>query len=75
MSVIQMPEDEAIPYLDELEKKVLAHWAETVETSPFMTELCDGTLSMDAIRTFYSNWGAFVPVINSLYTTQFYNNL
>ncbi|MEE8140795.1 MAG: hypothetical protein V3T66_07785, partial [Alphaproteobacteria bacterium] len=75
MKLIQMPEDEAVAYLDELEQKVLAHWAETVETSPFMTELGDGTLPMETIKTFYKNWGAFVPVINSLYMTQFYNNL
>lgn len=75
MKLIQMPEDEAVAYLDELEQKVLAHWAETVETSPFMTELGDGTLPMETIKTFYKNWGAFVPVINSLYMSQFYNNL
>jgi pyrroloquinoline quinone (PQQ) biosynthesis protein C len=75
MKIIQMPEDEAVTYLDELEQKVLAHWADKVETSPFMTELCDGTLPMESIKLFYKNWGAFVPVINSLYMTQFYNNL
>ncbi len=75
MKHIQMSENEAIPYFDELEKKIIAHWGETVETSPFMTELSEGKLSMDAIKLFYSNWGAFVPVINGLYMTQFYKNL
>ena len=75
MQVIQKPESEAETYLDELEQKVLAHWADTVETSPFMQELAQGSLPMETIKVFYSNWGAFVPVINSLYTTQFYNNL
>ncbi|MDX1483245.1 MAG: iron-containing redox enzyme family protein [Alphaproteobacteria bacterium] len=75
MAVIQMAEDKAEAYLDDMEQKVLAHWAETVETSQFMSELEAGTLPMESIRLFYSNWGAFVPVINSLYMTQFYNNL
>lgn len=72
---VTMPEDEAGPYLDKLEQRILARWADVVETSPFMEELTAGKLPMETIRLFYSNWGAFVPVINSLYVTQFYKHL
>ena len=75
MKIVKKSENEVGPYLDDLEKRINAHWQETVEATPFMTDLADGTLPMETIRAFYCNWGAFVPVINSLYTVQFYKHL
>lgn len=46
-----------------------------VETTRFMRELTAGTLKLETIQLFYKNWGAFVPVINSVYMLQFYRNL
>lgn len=75
MSLVKMSENEVGPYLENLQKKVEAHWDATVEKTPFMQELCAGKLPMKSIQEFYKNWGAFVPVINSLYTVQFYKHL
>jgi pyrroloquinoline quinone (PQQ) biosynthesis protein C len=75
MAMIKMPEKEIRPYLEGLQKKVEAHWDATVEQTKFMQELVEGKLPMETIKVFYSNWGAFVPVINSLYTVQFYKHL
>jgi pyrroloquinoline quinone (PQQ) biosynthesis protein C len=75
MATIKMSENEVRPYLDNLQKKVEAHWDATVEQTRFMRELVTGKLPMETIRVFYSNWGAFVPVINSVYMVQFYKHL
>jgi len=75
MGVIRMSENEVGSYIDDLQRRVESRWDETVEETRFMQELCDGSLPMETIRVFYTNWGAFVPVINSLYTVQFYKHL
>ena len=75
MSLVKMSQNEVRPYLDDLQKKVEARWDATVEKTRFMQELDAGTLPMETIRVFYSNWGAFVPVINSVYMVQFYKHL
>lgn len=58
-----------------LAKTVSESWNAKVETTPFMQELVVGKLPMKTIQEFYRNWGAFVPVINSIYTAQFYKHL
>lgn len=75
MTMIKKPEKEVRPYLEALQKKVEAHWQATVEQTAFMKELTAGTLPMKTIQMFYTNWGAFVPVINSLYMVQFHKHL
>lgn len=75
MNVVKMSENEVGPYLEDLQSKLEARWNATVEQTRFMTELEGGKLPMKTIQAFYSNWGAFVPVINSLYTVQFYKHL
>jgi hypothetical protein len=74
MAVLKMSENESKPYLDDLEQRIVDRWVEVVDSTPFMQELVAGTLPMESISTFYRNWGAFVPVINSLYTVQFHKN-
>jgi hypothetical protein len=65
MTIFKMPEKEIGPYLNELEKKVSEHWLNTVEQTAFMQDLVSGKLDMETLQLFYTNWGAFVPVINS----------
>ena len=40
-----------------------------------MDELREGKLKKETIQLFYKNWGSFVPVINSVYTSAFYKHL
>src|SRR3546814_14650948 len=40
-----------------------------------MRWLAVGKLPFKTIHEFYRNWGSFVPVINSIYTMQFYKHL
>ena len=70
-----MSEKEADALIASLARTVSERWAARVETTPFMRELAAGTLPMKTIQEFYRNWGAFVPVINSIYTMQFYKHL
>jgi pyrroloquinoline quinone (PQQ) biosynthesis protein C len=70
-----MSEKEADAKIAALTKLVNERWNATVETTPFMKELVAGKLPMKTIQAFYRNWGSFVPVINSIYTMQFYKHL
>jgi pyrroloquinoline quinone (PQQ) biosynthesis protein C len=75
MALVKMSKKEVGPYLEDLQKRVEARWEKTVEKTRFMRELDSGKLPLKTIQVFYTNWGAFVPVINSLYTVQFYKHL
>ncbi len=75
MTTLKISNKEVGPYLEDLQKRVEARWNKTVEKTRFMTDLEKGKLPLSTIQLFYSNWGAFVPVINSLYMVQFYKHL
>lgn len=70
-----MSAKEADAKIAALAKLVNESWNDVVETTPFMRELVTGKLPMKTIQEFYRNWGSFVPVINSIYTAQFYKHL
>jgi hypothetical protein len=59
----------------ELTAKLEKRWKETVDQTRFMDELREGKLKKETIQLYYKNWGAFVPVINSIYTSAFYKQL
>ncbi len=73
--MIRMTEKEAENLVTELTAKVNQRWKETVDKTRFMDELKEGKLKMESIKLFYQNWGAFVPVINSVYMASFYKHL
>ncbi len=73
--MIQLTERDAEELITELTTKVNQLWKETVEQTQFMDNLVGGRLKMESIKLFYQNWGAFVPVINSIYTSAFYKHL
>jgi len=73
--MIKMTERQAQELIADLETKLERRWKETVDRTQFMQELKEGKLKRESIRLFYQNWGAFVPVINSIYTSAFYKHL
>jgi pyrroloquinoline quinone (PQQ) biosynthesis protein C len=73
--MIRMSEKEAEKWVTELTAKVNQRWKETVDRTRLMQELREGKLKRETIKLFYQNWGAFVPVINSIYTAAFYKHL
>jgi hypothetical protein len=66
--VVKFNEKQAQNLLAELRAKIDRRWKETVDKTRFMEELKEGKLKKESLRLFYQNWGAFVPVINSVYT-------
>jgi pyrroloquinoline quinone (PQQ) biosynthesis protein C len=73
--MLQLSESEAKEFVAELVAKVNRRWNETVDKTRFMAELKEGKLKKETLRLFYKNWGSFVPVINSIYTSAFYKHL
>src|SRR3989337_1705912 len=73
--MIRMSEREAENWVTELTAKVNQRWQETGDRTRLMQELREGKLKRETIKLFYQNWGAFVPVINSIYTAAFYKHL
>ena len=73
--MLKMSESQATEYIAELAAKCAKRWKETVDKTKFMDELKEGKLKKETIQLFYKNWGAFVPVINSVYTSAFYKHL
>lgn len=71
----QFTERQAQNLIVELREKISRRWAETVDQTQFMRELKGGRLKRESLKLFYQNWGAFVPVINSIYTAAFYKHL
>jgi hypothetical protein len=74
-AMLKLNESQAKDYVAELATKCDKHWKRTVDKTKFMDELRAGTLKKETIELFYKNWGAFVPVINSVYTSAFYKHL
>lgn len=73
--MIRFTEGEADDLIAELTTKVNEQWKHTVDHTRFMEELEAGKLKMETIKLYYQNWGSFVPVINSIYTSTFYKHL
>src|SRR5262245_62028513 len=68
-------EREAKGFIAEKKAKRKSRWKQTVDRTRFMDELREGKLKKETIQLYYKNWGAFVPVINSIYTSAFYKHL
>ena len=68
-------EREAEDLIAEKKAKLERRWKQTVDRTRFMDELREGKLKKETIQLYYKNWGAFVPVINSIYTSAFYKHL
>ncbi len=73
--MLKLNEKEAENLMVELSAKIDRRWKETVDQTRFMQELVTGELKKETINLYYKNWGAFVPVINSVYMTAFYKHL
>jgi pyrroloquinoline quinone (PQQ) biosynthesis protein C len=73
--MLKFNESEAKELIAECAAKCEKRWLETVDKTRFMDELKEGKLKKQTIQLFYKNWGSFVPVINSVYTSAFYKHL
>jgi pyrroloquinoline quinone (PQQ) biosynthesis protein C len=73
--MLKYSEREAQNLIAELKEKLDKRWKDTVGNTRFMGELKEGRLKKETIQLFYKNWGSFVPVINSIYTSAFYKHL
>ena len=73
--MLKFNETQAKEFVAELAAKCDKRWKETVDKTRFMNELREGKLRKETIQLFYKNWGSFVPVINSVYTSAFYKHL
>src|SRR5437867_10831772 len=73
--MLKLTESQAQELIAELAAKLEKRWKETVDKTRFMDELREGKLKKETVQLYYKNWGAFVPVINSIYTSAFYKDL
>src|SRR5438094_10288543 len=73
--MLKLTESQAQELIAELAAKLEKRWKETVDRTRFMDELREGKLKKETIQLYYKNWGAFVQVINSIYTSGFYQHL
>ncbi len=73
--MIEMGQEQAEELMGDLAAKISKRWKGMVDQTRFMRELKEGKLKRESIKLFYQNWGAFVPVINSVYTAAFYKHL
>jgi pyrroloquinoline quinone (PQQ) biosynthesis protein C len=71
----QFTQPQAEEFVAECTAKLEKRWQETVDRTRFMEELKQGELKKETLQLFYRNWGSFVPVINSIYTSAFYKHL
>src|SRR5215510_1478109 len=73
--MFRFTEREAEGFIAEKKAKLESRWKQTVDKTRFMDELREGKLKKETIQLYYKNWGSFVPVINSVYTSAFYKHL
>jgi pyrroloquinoline quinone (PQQ) biosynthesis protein C len=66
---------EAAAFVEEHYRKVAQRWQERVTDAPFMQKLRSGTLSRDALRLFFQNWGAFTIEINTLECASYHKHI
>ena len=71
--MLKMNESQATEFVAELAAKCDRRWKQIVDRTKFMDELREGKLKKETLRLFYQNWGAFVPVINSVTPRLFTN--
>ena len=62
-------------YVNEHYRKVAARWRERVTDSPFMQQLRAGTLPLDALRTFFKNWGSYTIEINTVEAASYHKHI
>lgn len=70
-----MPEEEARQAVDRLYDAMFAECDARVTKSRFMVELGEGTLPVEAIRTFWLNWTGFVFEINNFIQVAYQRHL
>jgi pyrroloquinoline quinone (PQQ) biosynthesis protein C len=73
--MLKLNQSQATELIAEMAAKCDRRWQQTVNQTRFMNELREGKLKKETLQLFYKNWGAFVPVINSIYTSAFYKHL
>jgi pyrroloquinoline quinone (PQQ) biosynthesis protein C len=62
-------------YVNEHYRKVAARWRARVTDSPFMQQLRAGTLPMEALRTFFKNWGSYTIEINTVEAASYHKHI
>jgi pyrroloquinoline quinone (PQQ) biosynthesis protein C len=67
--------DQAGEYVNEHYRKVAARWRVRVTDSPFMQQLRAGTLPMEALRTFFKNWGSYTIEINTVEAASYHKHI
>jgi len=72
---VGMTSVEAKAYVDKSYRKVAGRWKEKVTGSPFMERLRSGTLSKEALRLFFKNWGSFTIEINTLEAASYHKHI
>jgi len=70
-----MSSAEARAYVDEFYRKVAKRWKERVADAPFMQRLKSGTLSRQALRIFFKNWGSYTIEINTLEAASYHKHI
>jgi pyrroloquinoline quinone (PQQ) biosynthesis protein C len=66
---------EASAFVEAHYRKVARRWHERVTDAPFMQKLRAGTLSRDALRLFFQNWGGFTIEINTLECASYHKHI
>ncbi|MGH7768678.1 MAG: iron-containing redox enzyme family protein [Candidatus Binatia bacterium] len=66
---------EAEAYVNEHYRIVAERWQERVTDAPFMQSLKTGTVSREALRMFFQNWGAFTIEINTLECASYHKHI
>src|SRR5207344_1549892 len=62
-------------YVKEHYRKVAARWRARVTDSPFMQQLRAGTLPLEALRTFFKNWGSYTIEINTVEAASYHKHI
>jgi pyrroloquinoline quinone (PQQ) biosynthesis protein C len=70
-----MSEQEAKAYVDKLYAAVKQRWKERVADGSFMRALAAGTLSENALRLFFKNWGSYTIEINTVEAASYHKHI
>ena len=62
-------------YVDDFYKLVAKRWKERITDAPFMKKLRNGTLSIEALRLFFKNWGSYTIEINTLEAASYHKHI
>ena len=66
---------EAKALVDEIYRKVGERWEQKVNRTPFMMRLVGGKLSLEVLRLFFRNWGAYTIEINTVAACSYHKHL